>query len=81
MDGDGIDSNPEDVAPDINPCDGSQDVHHGTHVAGTIGAIGNNAIGIASVGNASLMHLRVLGRCGSGTSYDIAQAIYYRPAL
>ena len=57
MDGDGIDPDPEDIAPDINPCNGSQNVYHGTHVAGTIGAIGNNAIGIAGVAYDTLMHL------------------------
>ncbi|HEX4718261.1 MAG TPA: S8 family serine peptidase, partial [Thermoleophilaceae bacterium] len=48
---------------------------HGTHVAGTIGARGNNGIGVAGVNwNVQLMPLRVLNGGGSGTSADIAAA-------
>ena len=48
---------------------------HGTHVAGTIGARGNNNIGVAGVGwNASLMALKVIGQGGSA---DIARSIDY----
>ena len=48
---------------------------HGTHVAGTIGARGNNGIGVAGVNwNVHLMPLRVLNGSGSGTSDDIAAA-------
>ncbi len=48
---------------------------HGTHVAGTIAAVGNNAAGVAGVAfGAKVMPLRVLGKCGGYTS-DIADAI------
>ena len=48
---------------------------HGTHVAGTIGARGNNNIGVTGVGwNASLMSLKVIG---TGTNADVARAIDY----
>ena len=48
---------------------------HGTHVAGTIGARGNNGIGVAGVNwNVHLMPLRVLNGGGSGTNADIANA-------
>ena len=48
---------------------------HGTHVAGTIGARGNNGIGVAGVNwNVHLMPLRVLNANGSGTNDDIAAA-------
>lgn len=48
---------------------------HGTHVAGTIGARGNNGTGVAGVGwNASLMSLKVIG---TGTNADVARAIDY----
>jgi subtilisin family serine protease len=48
---------------------------HGTHVAGTIGARGNNGIGVAGVNwNVHLMPLRVLNGGGSGSSDDIAAA-------
>lgn len=48
---------------------------HGTHVAGTVAAVGNNALGIAGVAfNAQVQPVRVLGRGGGYTS-DIADAI------
>ncbi len=48
---------------------------HGTHVAGTIGAIRDNAIGIAGiVANARIQPVRVLGKCGGPWS-DIAAGI------
>lgn len=48
---------------------------HGTHVAGIIAAVGNNATGVAGLAyNAKILPLRVLGRCGGYTS-DIADAI------
>ncbi|HKG44863.1 MAG TPA: S8 family serine peptidase [Gaiellaceae bacterium] len=48
---------------------------HGTHVAGTIGARGNNALGVAGVNwNVHLMPLRVLDADGSGTNADITAA-------
>jgi hypothetical protein len=48
---------------------------HGTHVAGTIGAITNNGIGVAG-GNwvSKLLPVRVLGRCG-GSDADIINGI------
>jgi serine protease len=48
---------------------------HGTHVAGTIAAVGNNAEGVAGVAfGAKVMPVRALGKCGGYTS-DIADAI------
>ncbi|MBD0711548.1 MULTISPECIES: S8 family peptidase [unclassified Streptomyces] len=48
---------------------------HGTHVAGTIGAVANNTKGIAGIAyHAKIQPVRVLGKCG-GTSSDIADAI------
>ena len=48
---------------------------HGTHVAGTIAAVTNNASGVAGVAfNAKVVPARVLGKCGGYTS-DIADAI------
>ena len=78
LDGDGIDPNADD--PGDNPSDFSSSFH-GTHVAGTIGAVTNNALGVAGVNwNSPLMTLRVLGKNG-GTSWDIAQAIRYAARL
>jgi subtilisin family serine protease/subtilase family serine protease len=54
-------------------CDPMDDHNHGTHVAGTIGAVGNNALGVTGVSwLASLMGLKFLDANGSGT---IAQAV------
>ncbi|GAB3733256.1 S8 family peptidase [Silanimonas algicola] len=48
---------------------------HGTHVAGTIAAVTNNAKGVAGTAfGAKVMHVRALGTCGGSTS-DIADAI------
>ncbi|MFB7868115.1 S8 family serine peptidase [Streptomyces sp. NPDC056069] len=50
---------------------------HGTHVAGTIAAVANNAKGIAGVAfQAKVQPVRVLGRCGGSTA-DIADAIIW----
>lgn len=51
---------------------------HGTHVAGTIGAHGNNGIGFAGVcWRARIMPLRVFDATGSTTSGAIVAAIEY----
>jgi serine protease len=50
---------------------------HGTHVAGTIAAVTNNAAGVAGVAyGARVQPARVLGKCGGYTS-DIAAAIVW----
>lgn len=58
------------------------DSWHGTHVAGTIG-VGrtNNNLGIAGINwTASVLPVRVLGRCG-GTIDDIAAAVRWSAGL
>jgi len=78
LDGNGLDSNPDD------PGDQSQggSSFHGTHIAGTIGALTNNNEGVAGVGwNTRIMPLRVLGRGGEGRDYDIEQAIRFAAGL
>jgi subtilisin family serine protease len=60
---------------DGNPMD---DQGHGTHVAGTIGAEGNNGVGVTGINwNVSLMALKFLGADGSGTTSDAIEAILY----
>lgn len=50
---------------------------HGTHCAGTIGAVSNNAQGIVGINqNVRLMALRFLG-AGGGNTVDAVRAIYY----
>lgn len=63
-------------------------IAHGTHVAGIIGAITNNSLGVASAGgggggsgSVGILPLRVLGKYGSGTSIDIADAIEYAAGI
>jgi serine protease len=78
LDGNGIDNNPDD--PGDKSLGGS--TFHGTHVAGTVGALTNNGKGIAGVGwQTKIMPLRVLGRGGAGKDYDIEQAIRYAAGL
>ena len=78
LDGDGIDSNPDDPGDSLQAGKSSW---HGTHVAGTIAATTNNTFGTAGVAwNAKIMPLRVLGFDG-GTNYDIAQAILFASGL
>ncbi len=78
-DGDGRDADATDVG-DAADCDGDGQVDgpssfHGTHVAGTILAGGDNGIGITGVNwNARLVSGRALGRCG-GTTVDIDEAV------
>lgn len=63
-----------------NDNDPMDDHFHGTHVAGTIGAIGNNAAGVAGVvWTPKLMPLKFLGTNG-GTLSDAIEAIDYATA-
>lgn len=51
---------------------------HGTHVAGIIGAKGNNLSGVAGVDwNASIMAVKVFTPSGDGYSSDILEALEY----
>ncbi|HEX8131485.1 MAG TPA: S8 family serine peptidase [Pyrinomonadaceae bacterium] len=51
---------------------------HGTHVAGIIGASGNNGVGIAGVNwQVRLMSLKVIGADGSGTTANFIRAYQY----
>jgi len=82
-DGDGRDANAHDpgdwvAAGDCGPGSSAQDSSwHGTHVAGTVAAVTNNARGVAGIAfNARVQPVRALGRCGGFTS-DIADAIVW----
>jgi subtilisin family serine protease len=60
----------------LNTCDPKDDNRHGTHVSGTIGAVGNNATGVAGINwNTSLMGLKFLNALGSGTTANAIAAI------
>lgn len=63
------------VSDNNNPAD---DNGHGTHVAGTIGAVGNNGIGIAGVAwSVKVMALKFMDSTGSGNLSDAVAAIDY----
>jgi subtilisin family serine protease len=63
------------VADNNNPSD---DNGHGTHTAGTIGAVGNNGTGVVGVNwQASIMGLKFMNSSGSGSGLDAASAIQY----
>src|SRR6266581_232047 len=64
----------------INPGTGTIPAEpHATHVAGTIGAVGNNSIGVAGVNwQVSLMSLRFINdQTGSGSDADALKAYNY----
>jgi len=76
LDQNGIDNDPNDPGDQSLP--GGTSSFHGTHVAGTIAATTNNTIGVSGVaGGVRIMPLRVLGRNGTGTSYDIIQSLQF----
>src|SRR5439155_2054105 len=51
---------------------------HGTHTAGTVGAVGNNGVGVAGVDwHVQLMGLKFLSASGSGTTSNAVKAINY----
>lgn len=61
-----------------NDGDPWDDHSHGTHCAGTIGAVGNNSRGVAGVNwNVQLMALKFLSGAGSGSTSDAIRAINY----
>ena len=81
-DGDGRDADahdPGDWTDSSMPWCGriSSSSWHGTHVAGTVAAVANNAQDIAGVAyDARVQPVRVLGHCG-GTTSDIADGIIW----
>lgn len=82
-DGNARDSNPADEGDwyAANECGSgypaSNSSWHGTHVAGTIAALANNAKGIAGIAyGAKVVPVRVLGKCGGSVS-DIVDAIVW----
>ena len=79
LDGDGRDFDAEDPGDDPEE---QNSVYHGSHVAGTIGAVTNNDLGVAGVNQVSpLMIVRVVGAEGTGTDFDIYQGLLYAVGL
>ncbi len=84
----GIDYNHPDLKANVwpdkgwnfitNSPDPYDDNGHGTHTAGTIGAVGNNGIGVVGVNwNVEIMALKFLNRSGSGYTSDAIAALEY----
>jgi thermitase len=67
------------VNGDANPMDDNVSENgHGTHVAGIIGAVTNNGVGIAGTSwTARILAIKVLDAGGNGNSLDIANGINY----
>ena len=87
-DGDGYDSDPTDpMSYEFDFFSGciigpSAAGNHGLHVAGTIGARGNNGTGGTGVNwTVQIRPVRALDVIGSGTYYDISQGILYAAGL
>src|SRR5262245_17764161 len=67
------------VANNGNPLD---DNGHGTHVSGTIGAIGNNNVGVVGVNwNVKIMAIKFLDSSGSGSTTAAINAVNYAATM
>ena len=83
--GNGIDDDANGFVDDVhgydfanNDGDPMDDHGHGTHVSGTIGAVGGNGTGVTGVSwNVSLMALKFLDASGSGWDSDAIRAVNY----
>ena len=83
--GDGVDNDGNGYIDDIygydfinNDADPMDDHSHGTHVAGTIGAQGDNGVGVAGVAwDVQLMALKFLGASGGGSTSGAIAAVNY----
>jgi subtilisin family serine protease len=83
----GVDASHDDLAGAVLPGadfvtgsgDGRFDGHgHGTHVAGIVGALTNNGVGVASLApGTKVLPVRVLDSSGSGYDSDVASGIVY----
>ena len=49
--------------------------YHGTHVAGVIGAVANNGLGVAGMAQVKLMAVKVMNDSGEGTDTFVASGI------
>ena len=83
--GDGIDNDNNGYVDDVvgydlysNDSDPSDEHYHGTHVAGTIGAVMDNGLGMAGVSpNVGIVPVRVMSPRGSGSYSKILAGVNY----
>ncbi|MCW2276516.1 Ca2+-binding RTX toxin-like protein/subtilisin family serine protease [Rhodoblastus acidophilus] len=83
--GNGVDDDGNGYVDDIHgydfingDSDPTDDYGHGTHVSGTIGASGNNGVGVAGVNwNVSLVELKIFNSGGTTNDFAIIQALDY----
>jgi subtilisin family serine protease len=62
----------------VNTCDPMDDNNHGTHVSGTIGAVGDDGVGIVGVNwTASMMGIKFIDAAGYGTTANAINAIEF----
>jgi subtilisin family serine protease len=61
-----------------NTCDPMDDNDHGTHVSGTIGAVGNNSLGVVGVNwTTRIIGAKFLSSSGSGSTANAIRAIEF----
>ncbi len=88
----GIDATHPDLAGQIDVENGwnfvsdNDDTHdrhgHGTHVAGTIGALTNNSVGVAGVmWDVSILPVKVLSDSGTGSAWGVGMGMLYAAGL
>jgi serine protease len=77
-DGDGRDADASDPG---DWCDGSGSSWHGTRVSGIVGALTNNATGVAGITwRGRILPVRGLGKCG-GADSDLIQAVLWAAGI
>jgi subtilisin family serine protease len=77
-DGDGYVDDVYGINTAYNTADPLDDFGHGTHVAGIVGAVGNNGLGVAGVNwSVQLMALKMFDASGNGTSVTAIGALQY----
>jgi len=77
-DGDGYVNDCHGINAITHTGDPMDDFFHGTHVAGTIGAVGNNALGLTGINwNVSILACKFLDSSGNGTDADAITCLDY----
>ena len=87
--GDGIDNDGNGFIDDVHgwdfcndDADPMDDHGHGTHVSGTIAAIGNNGIGVAGIAwNVKIMPIKTFSTGGTGNAFDAIQGLDYAVSM